>query len=869
MKPLRIPSVLALSTVLLIPIISRLADAGQHACEVAQPRVLPDDAPKASDVIMRSLRLHVAKKANQHDTGRALSDFHVTRLEWAYIKDKDFIAGVRASGRLFGGASSSALSHVTRTADSLDYTELACVNLNGTPVIPTWKRAWRPPGNLWMCVNKPAVERCYLEYLKSCLDAGSQVMQRDEPGGNENALSWGGCFCDCCMRAFRDYLAQHTTPESQKQLGINDIKTFDYRKLLKGQDAPVGDDFRRWNGGELKELFSRFQTEATVAFHKRTRQALNEHVGRHVAFSCNNGCRRWTPIELEFDWCFGELSYRHTTPSFLHACMQEARALGRCQVVTMPKKSDREELEAWQLLTRQAIATTYACGGHCMVPWDVYMPSDAPRYFGTPAQYADLYGFIRANSRYLDDYQYAGAFGFDAKCDSYGEDPSVRLPDGNQVCAVVRAIPGRTDAAVVVHLVDWSDAPQPLQLTLNPTAFFGNRAIKMTLLVPPPYDGAAHEKADQTGSYGALSKTISQQGGYVASASIPALNPWGMLVIEPDDVVANGVWQPTIWPEDMGLYRETLGVRMASASPGANLHYTTDGSVPTKTAPRYAKPVALTESVTVKAIAVLPDGRTSSLASASFKKLPGAPKSTPPDSPALKADLKLWLKADALTLDNGEPVKSWRASAGPDAVAEPHKTFDGTLTQPPAFVVDAVHGRPAIRFDGVDDSLAVKGFANRYLAGKAFTIFMVTQAKTGSFGMCGNGIGGTGGMPRLYLQRSGYRYNELAKVVSLRPEDSAPAISVFMHDGDATIAAATNGVLSTPVSGLPVVEEFGSGGNLAMPFWSGNKNCPGDMAEIVVFDRKLTDAERIGVEANLAEKYAIEYVKRWEQTAAD
>ncbi|MBL7042740.1 MAG: hypothetical protein ISR77_29155, partial [Pirellulaceae bacterium] len=148
--------------------------------------------------------------------------------------------------------------------------------------------------------------------------------------------------------------------------------------------------------------------------------------------------------------------------------------------------------------------------------------------------------------------------------------------------------------------------------------------------------------------------------------------------------------------------------------------------------------------------------------------------------------------------------------------------------------------------------LAVRGFSNQYLVGKAFTIFMVTQSETNGFGICGNGIWGTGGIPRLYLQRGAFHYNELTKAVSLHPKDQGPTISVFMHDGDQTITAATNGTLSEPVPGLHVVTEFGSGGNLTMPFWSGNKNYPGDIAEIAIFDRKLTDAERTGVEAHLA-----------------
>ena len=859
----RLFSFLALCIVFCSSAASHAAGAGEgkRVYELAKPRVMPDGAPKASDVIMRSLTLRVAKGKNSCDTFQALSDFHVTRLEWAYIRNPDFIAKACASGRVFGGAASSALSHVAKTEGGLDYEDLACVNLNGVPVIPTWKRAWRPPGNLWMCANNPAVERCYVEYLKSCLDAGAQVMQRDEPGGNENAVSWGGCFCDHCMRAFRGYLAKNAMAEKLK---IGDIDTFDYRDLLRRDGAPVGDDFRRFDGGDLKQLFVQFQIDATVAFHHRTRRALNECVGRRVAMSCNNGCRRWTPIELEFDWCFGELSYRHAKPDFVHGAMQQATEQGRCQVITMPKKSNHDDLDAWQRLTRQSIAMAYACGGHCMVPWDVYMPGDAPRYFGTPEQYADLFGFVRASSQYLDGYEYAGAFGAGIECNLFGDDPPVRIADNSRVCAIMRAVPARSDGAVVVHLVDWSDNPRPFRLTLNPAAIFGDKALKMKLLVPAAYDKATHEKAEETRSYEALSKTIPLEGGYVSSVSVPALKPWGLLVVEPADTLDAGVWQPVIWTADDGLYREKLVLQMKSASRDATIHYTTDGSAPSKASPRYETSIELAESATVNAVAVLPGGRTSRVASVSFKKGAGRPQPVPPDDARLEVNLKLWLKADSLALRDGEPVEEWTANAGPNAVAKPHKTFDGTLTQPPTFMANALCGRPVIRFDGVDDSLAVKGFANRYLAGKAFTIFMVAQSETDGFGICGNGIWGTGGDPRLYLQRSAFRYNELTKAVNLRPDNQGPAISVFMHDGDQTISAATNGVLSTPVSGLPAVSEFGSGGNLAMPFWSGNTNCPGDIAEIAVFDRKLTDAERIGVEVYLADKYGIKYVRRWE-----
>ncbi|MGM0485689.1 MAG: hypothetical protein ACQESR_02890 [Planctomycetota bacterium] len=44
---------------------------------------------------MRSLRLRVGKDESQRDTFRALGDFHVNRLEWACIRDENFIAKCR------------------------------------------------------------------------------------------------------------------------------------------------------------------------------------------------------------------------------------------------------------------------------------------------------------------------------------------------------------------------------------------------------------------------------------------------------------------------------------------------------------------------------------------------------------------------------------------------------------------------------------------------------------------------------------------------------------------------------------------------------------------------------------------------------
>ena len=827
--------------------------------DVAKPRSMPDGAPRASDVLMRSLRLRPRNAKDPHDTMRALRDFHVSRLEWAYITDKEFIAKVKASGRVFGGAA-SAPSYVKPPDDPDWFQKVVIVNLDGEPIIAPWKRAWNR--TLWGCINNPELERGYIEYLKRYLDAGAQVMQRDEPGANANATRWGGCFCPHCMAAFRTYLADHTTAEQRAKLGIADVATFDYREHLKKQGAPVGDPFGRWNGGELKKLFVEFQTEATIAFHQRTRKALDAHAGHRVPMSCNNGCRRWSAIEMEFDWAFGELSYRHATPVYIHDALREADRHGRRQVVTMPKKSNADNPEEWEHRTRCTIAMAYACGGHCMAPWDVYMPGNAPRYFGTPEQYADLFAFIRANARTLDAYEHAGAFGKGIRCDLYGSDPPIRVRAETVVYAVVRARPGEPDAPVVVHLVDWSPEPKPFTVHLNPARLFGDRGLTCRLLVPAPYDRRAHEQAEQTRSCGKLSMAIALESGYATTLRLPALAPWGLLVIEPDASRADGVWQPTISADAADYYRPTLKVKMASASTNAAIRYTTDGAEPTAASPQYTAPLTLTEDTTLKARAFRADGAASAVAAATFTKAKDNPTPLPPDSVPLKPALRLWLKADALTLADGEPVATWRASAGPDAVASPLKQRSGKTAAPPTFRANALAGKPVVSFDGDDDALVVEGFTNQHLAGKAFTILLVTRSADRAFGICGNSASGLGGAPRLYLTRGGFNYHVLTPRLGLRPPGDLPAITTFGHDGKGTIAAYTNGKLEGRVADLPLAEKFG-GGNLAMPFWAGNRNHAGDIAEIVVFDRQLTDAERQAVEACLADKYAIPCWRRW------
>ncbi len=63
--------------------------------------------------------------------------------------------------------------------------------------------------------------------------------------------------------------------------------------------------------------------------------------------------------------------------------------------------------------------------------------------------------------------------------------------------------------------------------------------------------------------------------------------------------------------------------------------------------------------------------------------------------------LRLWLKADELPLNNGAPVAEWRDMRG-----QGHNLSQAGVAAQPVFRTNALAGRPAVDFDGANDSLA-------------------------------------------------------------------------------------------------------------------------------------------------------------------
>jgi len=78
-----------------------------------------------------------------------------------------------------------------------------------------------------MCGNNPLWREFLTNRIEEQARGGVDAILIDEPG------DVGDCFCDYCMQAFNNYLAEHYSPDELQQLfWITDLSAFNYREYL-------------------------------------------------------------------------------------------------------------------------------------------------------------------------------------------------------------------------------------------------------------------------------------------------------------------------------------------------------------------------------------------------------------------------------------------------------------------------------------------------------------------------------------------------------------------------------------------------------------------------------------------------------------
>lgn len=235
----------------------------------------------------------------------------------------------------------------------------------------------------------------------------------------------------------------------------------------------------------------------------------------------------------------------------------------------------------------------------------------------------------------------------------------------------------------------------------------------------------------------------------------------------------------------------------------------------------------------------------------------------------ISSGLRMWLDASTLSLNNNDPVSSWTDQSGNGFHAA-----QATVGFQPKYLTNVVNGMPAIQFN-TDDFLEFDG---NVIVNTNYTIFaVVRRTSAGASGSTSSHhyfLGGTASTANRNLHvgwRSNTTFtqdqysNEInTYVTAFNAGTEAPLIlsarhsSTFSEGKDAYINGGLRGV-----SLYPVASRYSH-----MTAWAGasigryidgtiDTRFNGWVAELIMYNRYLSDAERKSVETYLGNKYGI------------
>ena len=237
---------------------------------------------------------------------------------------------------------------------------------------------------------------------------------------------------------------------------------------------------------------------------------------------------------------------------------------------------------------------------------------------------------------------------------------------------------------------------------------------------------------------------------------------------------------------------------------------------------------------------------------------PPTPGRTPTPTPGFSAaripGLVFWLDATQLAgLADGAGVASW-----PDTSGQRHDAQQPVAAARPAYRAAALRGHPAVHFDGVDDRLAapsvVAGHQTRtvIVVGRAAAVGAGAMVDLGNSAVPGAGFAVT---PE-YAVHTGAG----ERVWQESASRTAPSVALMRLSTKSTnhLAAWINGrQLATARTTAARVETAGDTIVGASSPAAGGGAFAGDLAEILVYNRSLTEGEREQVTAYLIDKYDI------------
>lgn len=201
------------------------------------------------------------------------------------------------------------------------------------------------------------------------------------------------------------------------------------------------------------------------------------------------------------------------------------------------------------------------------------------------------------------------------------------------------------------------------------------------------------------------------------------------------------------------------------------------------------------------------------------------------------AGLQGWYKADALVLNDGDAVATW-----PDSSGLANDAAQATGANQPIYKTSILNGQSVVRFDGTNDFLTVAGITNNTATRTLFFVASATSVPTDRVVWA---LSGTALMGARNPDAQWFYYGNAV--------DAAIPIGGNALTSFATIACRINSVTSVDlyrdegaVTNLDPEDTFAGAAALTIGANSGGGASwwPGDIAEVIVFNAALSDANR-------------------------
>jgi len=309
------------------------------------------------------------------------------------------------------------------------YAQAVCRDIDGNPLTVPWMwDAFANDGSgrrpYWFCTNSPL----YRDFLRECicdaLATKPDGLHFDDFAGTAGTLQFNGCFCDSCLRLFRDYLQLNFSGESLAKLGVTHPDTFNYAQFLKEHGVRgVADYSRRRETLPLYPEFKRFQMLAMVKTIRMMEAYAWKRSGRRLAFSVNgdpSSDRAIAVRELvgyyscEVGMEPSEKGWEHLRDEALSVSAAYAYKSGDMVHRRVAATADGR---SWAYikdhgainLCRYWIAEAFAFGQCFLVPsenqWCYSDRAGTQSLHNKIEDYADLYLFVRQNEQLFDGYE--------------------------------------------------------------------------------------------------------------------------------------------------------------------------------------------------------------------------------------------------------------------------------------------------------------------------------------------------------------------------------------------------------------------------------------------------------------------------------